>query len=122
MTNEEEPMGTVTMKRSQERQSAAGQLIRIPVQLWLAVVLMAMSFGAGVIVKAMAEPPAAPAIGTQQPVGQVLAPPLTDQQIQGGVPSGHPDLSGGGTGTGSGGGTGSGSGGGTGSGSGGGQG
>lgn len=102
MTNEEDPMGTVTMKQSQARQSPASQLLRVPVQLWLAVVLMAMSFGAGVIVKAMAEPPATPAIGTQQPVQQILAPPLTDQQIQGDLPSGHPDLSGGGSGSGGG--------------------
>lgn len=111
-------MGTATMRQTRGRQGAAGQLLRVPVQLWLAVVLMAMSFGAGVIVKAMAEPPAAPAIGTQQPVGQILAPPLSDQQINGGLPSGHPDLTGGGSGSG----TGTGNGNGTGTGSGGGQG
>jgi len=73
--------------------SEVGTIARARVDLWLVVALMAMSFGAGVIVKTMAEPPAVPASGFAQPGGaNVLAPPLTGQQIGQGLPAGHPSV------------------------------
>jgi hypothetical protein len=93
-----------------------GAIARASVDLWLVVALMAMAFGAGVIVKTMAEPPAAPATSVGLNGGTVLAPPLTDQQLGQGLPAGHPSLSdgsgsgngGGGNGGGNGGGSGGG--------------
>lgn len=87
-------MGTVATK---DRDSTPFRsLLSVPVSLWLVVMLMAMSFGAGVIVKTIAEPSTtATTTTTQLPVGGgTLAPPLTDDQIAGGLPEGHPDLSG----------------------------
>lgn len=84
-------MGTVAMKR--ERSSGVKTLLRVPVQLWLVVALMAMSFGAGVLVRTMAEPASSSSGPQTQLGGQIVAPPLTDQQIEQGLPSGHPDLS-----------------------------
>jgi hypothetical protein len=85
-------MGTVATKEPQP--SGASMLLRVPVSLWLVVALMAMSFGAGVIVRTLAEPTSQQAVPSSQ-FSQILAPPLTDQQIsQGALPSGHPDLSG----------------------------
>lgn len=97
-------MGTVAAK--QERgTSPFVALMRTSVSLWIVVVMMAMSFGAGVIVKAIAEPTTSPVTTTTLPTnpGQIIAPPLTDDQIAGGMPSGHPDLSEDGSGGGGGG-------------------
>ena len=102
-------MSSVTAKQHREP-TGLGAVLRARVDLWLVVALMAMAFGAGVIVKTLAEPPAAPAISTQNGSVGTLAPPLTDQQIQNGLPAGHPDLTGGGGGTGQGGGQGGGQG------------
>lgn len=92
-------MGTVAAK--QERGGSPSPfvaLMRTSVSLWIVVVMMAMSFGAGVIVKAIAEPTDAATVPTtiSTDAGQIVAPPLTDDQIAGGLPSGHPDLEGGG--------------------------
>jgi hypothetical protein len=107
-TIEEEPMDTAV---TDHRAGGLGTPARVPVQLWLVVVLMAMSFGAGVIVKTIAEPAGSAVVPTQQVPGITLAPPLTDQQIeQGALPSGHPDLSGSTSGAGNGSGDGSGNG------------
>jgi hypothetical protein len=92
---QEEQMDTVATK--QTRSGGVGMLMRVPVQLWLVVALMAMSFGAGVLVRTMAEPPSSPVIPQSQIGGQVVAPPLSDQQIEQGLPSGHPTLSDGAT-------------------------
>jgi hypothetical protein len=95
-------MSSVTVKQKQEP-TGLGAVLKARVDLWLVVALMAMSFGAGVIVKTLSEPPAAPAVSTTQTGVGTLAPPLTDQQIQGGLPADHPDFTDGdgGTGTGS---------------------
>lgn len=105
-------MGTVAAKQ-EGGHSPFVALMRTSVSLWIVVVMMAMSFGAGVIVKAIAEPTEAPVATTTLPAnpGQIVAPPLTDEQIAGGVPSGHPDLSGDGSGGGGNGGGGNGGGG-----------
>lgn len=73
------------------RGSALGEMLRLRVELWLVVVFMALAFGAGIVVTAMYEEPADPVVGITDTTGQ-LAPPLTDDQIAGGLPSGHPDL------------------------------
>jgi hypothetical protein len=73
------------------RGSAFGEMLRVRVELWLVVVFMALAFGAGIVVTALYDEPAAPVVGISNTGGQI-APPLTDQQIAGGLPSGHPDL------------------------------
>ena len=100
------------MTTTTPQRASTTSALRVPVHLWLVIVLMAMSFGAGVIVRTMAEPVPSQAIPQTVLPSQYLAPPLSDQQIQNGLPSGHPGLSGAGaTGT-SGAGAGSGAGGG----------
>lgn len=71
------------------------EIARTKVELWLVVIFMALAFGGGIAVMVMYEEPQ-PVVGVQQPVGQFpQAPPLTDEEIQGGLPTGHPDLDGG---------------------------
>ena len=77
-----------------ERDGGFVEIARTKVELWLVVIFMALAFGAGIAVMVLYEEPQ-PVVGVQQPVGQVQAPPLTDEQIQAGLPSGHPDLGGG---------------------------
>lgn len=86
-----------TPKTASRKSGGLGEILRVRVELWLVVLFMAMAFGAGILVKAISEPPAQPVVGTQVP-GTVIAPPLTDDQISAGLPSGHPDLSGSGGG------------------------
>lgn len=71
-----------------------GAVLRLQIELWLVVLFMALAFGAGILITALYEEPTSPVVGIQDPTGQVVAPPLTDDQIQGGLPSGHPDLGG----------------------------
>jgi len=70
------------------------EILRVHVELWLVVVFMALAFGAGIVVTALyEEPQAEPVVGVQ--TGEFpVAPPLSDDQIAGGLPSGHPDLGG----------------------------
>ncbi len=85
-------MGTVS---TNTRSTGFGAVARARVDLWLVVALMAMAFGAGVIVRTMAEPPVTPATSFGQTVnGGVVAPPLTDQQLGQALPAGHPTLPG----------------------------
>lgn len=66
-----------------------GSLLRIKVELWLAALLMAVAFGAGFLVQTLGS------AGTgAAPVGQTMAPALTDEQMQGGLPPGHPTIEG----------------------------
>jgi hypothetical protein len=82
-----------------------GSVLRVRIELWLVVVFMALAFGAGIVVTALYDEPAASSVvGIQGTTGSFVAPPLTDDQIAGGLPSGHPDL---GAGTGATGATGS---------------
>jgi hypothetical protein len=76
------------------RSAGIADVLRVRVELWLAVLFMALAFGAGMAVRVTTEPsaPAAATIGTGVAgVGEV-APPLTDAQIAAGLPAGHPDL------------------------------
>jgi hypothetical protein len=103
-------MSSVTVKQDRGPTGLAG-VLKARVDLWLVVALMAMSFGAGVVVKTLSEPPAAPAISTTQTGGLgTVAPPLTQDQISNGLPSDHPDFTEGGGGQGQGGGNGQGAG------------
>ena len=68
-----------------------GAVLRLQVELWLVVLFMALAFGAGIPDHGPVRGPAAtPVVGVQDPAGAVVAPPLTDDRIQGGLPSGHP--------------------------------
>jgi hypothetical protein len=98
-SSKEETMGTVAAKR--ERSSSPFiDLMRTPVSLWLVVVMMAMSFGAGVIVKAISEPTTPPSVQSSLPgIDPIVAPPLTGDEISGGLPSGHPDINSDGSGS-----------------------
>ncbi len=72
-----------------------GSVLRVRIELWLVVVFMALAFGAGIVVTALYDEPAASSVaGIQGSTGSLVAPPLTDDQIAGGLPSGHPGLSG----------------------------
>jgi hypothetical protein len=76
------------------RDGGLGSVLRVHIELWLVVVFMALAFGAGIVVTALYQQPEQQSI-VGVPTGQVtLAPPLTDSQIQQGLPSGHPDING----------------------------
>jgi len=79
-------------ERSSER--TLGVALRLRVELWVAVLFMAMSFAAGVVVRGLAQPQPEPlpaASGFEQTV-PIAAPPLTSQQIDQGLPAGHPSI------------------------------
>lgn len=81
-------------------------VLRARIELWLVVLFMTLAFGAGVLVTALyqEDPATQPLVGIQQPGSFPVAPPLTEEQLQQGLPPGHPDIDGGATGpTGSGG-------------------
>jgi hypothetical protein len=69
-------------------------VLRARIELWLVVLFMALAFGAGVVVAALyqEEPATQPVVGVQQPGSLPIAPPLSDEQIQQGLPPGHPDI------------------------------
>jgi hypothetical protein len=89
-------MGSVATPQDEDRGTGLGALLRLQVELWLVVVMMALAFGAGIVVTALYEEPQdqTAVVGTQLPSGQLVAPPLSDEQISQGLPSGHPDISG----------------------------
>ena len=67
------------------------------VEVWLAGVLMLIAFAVGFVVRGVASDNSTPAPATDQQLtgttnGIVPAPPLTDQQLQAGLPAGHPAL------------------------------
>lgn len=70
--------------------------LRVPVELWLALVFMAVAFTGGFLVRGMSDrQPAQPVVGSVQgtDAGQVIqAPPLTSDQLSGNLPAGHPDI------------------------------
>ena len=87
-------MGSIETSDEPRGGGGLGTVLRVRVELWLVVVMMAMAFGAGILVTALYEEPQQPVVGVQQPGGQFLAPPLTEDQIGQGLPSGHPDING----------------------------
>lgn len=70
-----------------------GAVLRLQIELWLVVLFMALAFGAGILVTALYEEPSTAVVGGDT-TGQITAPPLSDEQIQGGLPSGHPEIGG----------------------------
>ncbi len=93
-------MSTATSHERPARTSAPGigTALRVRIELWLAAVFMALAFVGGVTIGMLAEQRQQPVVGvapvSQLPAGQFTsAPPLTDEQIQQGLPPGHPDLS-----------------------------
>lgn len=73
----------------------SGLSLRLKVELWLALVFMAVSFGAGLIVGNLggsSQDAEAPVV--EAPSADVLpeAPPLTEEELEGELPPGHPPL------------------------------
>jgi len=92
MTDIDAPNHTAPETGVDRRDGGFLEIARTKVELWLVVIFMALAFGAGIAVMVMYEEPQ-PVVGVQQPAGQFpQAPPLTDEQIQGGLPTGHPNL------------------------------
>jgi uncharacterized membrane protein YgcG len=82
------------------RPAGVREILRVRIELWIAVVCMALAFGAGLAVSLVAQPGTTPVVATTDTGATIpLAPPLTDQQIQQGLPPGHPELGGGGSST-----------------------
>jgi hypothetical protein len=80
-----------------EREGARGGIglaLRTKIELWLAVVFMALAFGAGITIGVIAQHTDTPTMGVTQvnqaPGNFGVAPPLTETQIQQGLPTGHP--------------------------------
>ncbi len=85
-------MRSEPLARGGARPGGLGTALRLKIELWLAVVFMTLAFGAGVLVRGISEPPREPAVGVA-PAGMVpAAPPLTEDQLQQGLPQGHPDI------------------------------
>lgn len=86
-------MDETATDRDEGRGRGLADALRLHVELWLVVVFMALAFGAGILVTALYEEPAEPVVGVN-PASGFVAPPLTDEEISQGLPSGHPDLGG----------------------------
>jgi len=85
----------MTMTHTEEAPSGGFRaVLRARIELWLVVLFMALAFGAGVLVTALyqEEPATQPIVGVQQPGSFPIAPPLSDEQLQQGLPPGHPDI------------------------------
>lgn len=65
-------------------------VLRVPVRLWILLVFMVLGFGGGFFVRGLEQQPAPPPPATG-PVQQ--APPLSDDQLKGNLPTGHPGVS-----------------------------
>jgi hypothetical protein len=92
-------MSTTTKEaRSDADRSGVGSALRTRIELWIAMVFMVVAVGAGIAIGVLAQGRApvvgiAPAGTTQVPGdSSMLAPPLTDEQLQQGLPSGHPTV------------------------------
>ena len=85
-------MASTGTPNDERRGGSFVEILRVHVELWLVVVFMALAFGAGIVVTALYEEPQADPVVGVQTGGFPVAPPLTDDQIVGGLPSGHPDL------------------------------
>lgn len=98
-------MSTTSNTQDEGRRAAFGGALRTRIELWIAMVFMVVAFGAGITIGVLAQPDETPVIGTGSVGTQVpgdssiLAPPLTDEQLQQGLPSGHPTLATGASGT-----------------------
>jgi hypothetical protein len=74
--------------------------LRVPIELWIALVFMVVAFSAGLTIGVLARSTdTAPVVGVGQtstgiPGQSVVAPPLSQDQLQQGLPSGHPSIGG----------------------------
>jgi len=68
-------------------------LLRIPIKLWAALLLMLVSFTAGFMIAAVARPAATPQPMVEQQPAQDFpqGPPLTEEQLSGSLPTNHPE-------------------------------
>ncbi len=73
-----------------------GSALRLKVELWLALIFMTASFGAGLFVGNLSGSPqdSQGPVVEAPPAGDVPAPPLTDEQLDEGLPPGHPPIGG----------------------------
>jgi hypothetical protein len=94
MNDKGDHMSSATTNDRGATRDGLGTALRTQIQLWLAIVFMALAFGAGLTIGVIAQHSESPAVGVSQtnqvPSNFGVAPPLTDQQIQQGLPSGHP--------------------------------
>ena len=89
-------MSSATVKDRGATREGIATALRTQIQLWIAIVFMALAFGAGVTIGVISQHSETPTVGVA-PASQVpndfgVAPPLTEEQIQQGLPSGHPEL------------------------------
>jgi hypothetical protein len=76
------------------RSAGLREVLRTRIELWIAVVSMALAFAAGIAVSEVSQTPspAAAVTSTDTTTTFPFAPALTDQQIEQGLPSGHPEI------------------------------
>jgi hypothetical protein len=87
-------MGSTTTSEPRTAPDLA-ETLRLKIQLWLAIVFMALAFGAGMTIGVLSGHSGSTAViapTSQVPSNFGVAPPLTDQQLQGGLPAGHPEV------------------------------
>ena len=91
----------MTQAKAPKKKTAPARPAKIQpkIEVWIAAILMLIAFGVGYFVRGATEKSTTTVpIEQQVPGGTVQAPPLTDQQLNGGVlPSGHPTYPSGGT-------------------------
>lgn len=96
MNDKGDHMSSATMKDRGTARDGIGTALRTQIQLWLAIVFMALAFGAGLTIGVIVPHSGPPAVGVvqtnQAPSNFGVAPPLTEQQLQQGLPSGHPGV------------------------------
>ena len=89
-------MTSIATDEREEIRGGIGLALRTKIELWLVVVFMSLAFGAGITIGVIAQRADTPTIGVDQantaPANFGIAPPLTDQQLQAGLPSGHPAI------------------------------
>jgi hypothetical protein len=84
--------------RTGNARAGATAALRTRVELWIVLVFMVLAFGAGLTIGVLAQPEQGTAVGVGTGTTQApdnfggLAPPLTDEQLQQGMPSGHPSV------------------------------
>lgn len=74
--------------------STESQPMKARIEVWIAAVLMVVAFAVGtvtgMVVKSSSEPEPSPAVTVPgMPPGVVPAPPLSGDQLSGGLPEGH---------------------------------
>jgi hypothetical protein len=88
---------------SEQEQKTKPSALTAKIEVWIAAILMVVAFGVGFVMRGFTAQESTTTPGIEQTVpgttsGVVQAPALTDQQLQQGLPQGHPTFTGGGTG------------------------